>query len=52
MASADAWASTGRRDDALISRYVAKLRGNNRFPLVIALLVTAGIVGSFITLLH
>lgn len=46
-----AWAVTGRRDDALISRYVATLRGSNRLPLAITLLVLAGIAGSAFTLL-
>jgi len=46
------WAYTGQRDDAVVSRWVAKLRGNNRLPLAIALLVLAGAVGSFLTLLR
>jgi hypothetical protein len=47
-----AWAFTGRRDDAIISRYVAKLRGDNRLPLAITLLVLAGFAGSLLTLLR
>lgn len=47
-----AWALTGQRDDALISRYVAKLRGSNRLPMAIALLVFAGLAGSLVPLLH
>lgn len=47
-----AWAYTGQRDDAVISRWVARLRGNNRLPVAIALLVLAGATGSFFTLLR
>jgi hypothetical protein len=47
-----AWALTGQRDDALISRYVAKLRGSNRLPMAIALLVFAGLAGSLVPLLR
>ncbi|MEZ0241919.1 MAG: hypothetical protein ACAH11_00980 [Sphingomonas sp.] len=41
-----AWAASGQRDDAVISKYVAKLRANNRLPLLIALLVALGLAGS------
>ncbi|MEO5772648.1 MAG: hypothetical protein ABIQ32_00840 [Sphingomicrobium sp.] len=44
-----AWAVTGNQDDATISRYVAKLRRNNRLPLVITTLVLVGLVGSVVT---
>jgi len=47
-----AWAFTGNRDDAIISRWVMKLRANNRLPLAITLLVLAGLAGSLITLLR
>lgn len=46
-----AWAVTGHRDDALMSRHVAKLRGSNRLPLAIILLVLVGMAGSAVTLL-
>ena len=46
-----AWAGTGRRDDALISRYVGTLRGSNRLPVAITVLVLAGMAGSAATLL-
>lgn len=45
-----AWAFSGRRDDAIISRYVAKLRSDNRLPLAVILLVLLGLAGSLITL--
>ena len=47
-----AWASTGRRDEAIISRYVARLRGNNQLPLVITLLVLLGLTGSLLPLIR
>jgi len=37
---------SGQRDDAVISKYVAKLRANNRLPILIAVLVAAGLAGS------
>lgn len=43
-----AWAASGQRDDAVIAKYVAKLRANNRLPLLIALLVVAGLAGSLV----
>ena len=43
-----AWAIPGRADYAVISRYGAKLRHNNRLPLVIALVITAGLAGSLV----
>lgn len=46
------WAFTGRSNDAIISRYVAKLRGSNRLPLAIILLVALGLAGSFLPLLR
>lgn len=45
-----AWAFTGQRNDAIISRYVSKLRGNNRLPLAITLLVLFGLAGSLLPL--
>jgi hypothetical protein len=47
-----AWAFTGQRNDAIISRYVSKLRGNNRLPLVITLLVLFGLAGSLLPLMR
>ena len=47
-----AWAFTGQQDNALISRYVAKLRENNRLPWLIAALVVLGLAGSLFTLLR
>jgi uncharacterized membrane protein len=47
-----AWAASDKRDDAVISRYVAKLRGNKRLPLIIGLLVAAGLAGSALMLLR
>ena len=47
-----AWAFTGRRDDAIISRYVSKLRGNNRLPLAITLLVLFGLAGGLLPLMR
>ena len=41
-----AWAVSDQRDDAVIQKYVTKLRANNRLPLLIALLVIAGLAGS------
>lgn len=46
------WAASDRRDDAVISKYVAKLRGSNRLPLVVGLLVAVGVVGGAVTLLR
>jgi len=40
------WASSDKRNDAVISRYVAKLRQGNQLPLVIATLVAIGAVGT------
>lgn len=47
-----AWAFTGQRNDAAISRYVLKLRGNNRLPLAITLLVLFGLIVSLLPLMH
>jgi hypothetical protein len=47
-----AWALTGQRNDAVISRYVAKLRGSNRLPMVVALLVLLGLAGSLLPLIR
>jgi hypothetical protein len=43
-----AWAASDQRDDAVIQKYVAKLRANNRLPILIALLVAAGLAGSLV----
>ncbi|WP_448663341.1 hypothetical protein ACG3SL_01315 [Sphingomonas sp. CJ20] len=47
-----AWAFTGRRDDARIARYVARLRESNRLPVAIAALVVVGLAGSLLTLVR
>lgn len=47
-----AWAFTGHRDDAVISRYVARLRANNRLPWVIAALVSIGLCTSLLALMR
>lgn len=47
-----AWACTGTRNDAVISRYVTKLRDNRHLPLVIAGLVVLGLVGSLVAVLR
>ena len=41
-----AWAASDQRDDAVIQKYVNKLRANNRLPILIALLVLAGLAGT------
>lgn len=46
-----AWAFSGQRDDAVISKYVAKLRANNRLPILIMLLVLVGLAGSLLMML-
>src|SRR5688572_16209362 len=45
------WAVSDKRDDAVISRYVALLRGSRYFPMVIGLLVMVGAAGTAWTLL-
>jgi hypothetical protein len=47
-----AWAFTGKRDDAIISRYVARLQENNRLPIVITLLVLFGLAGGLLPLMR
>jgi amino acid transporter len=47
-----AWAFTGKRDDAILSRYVSKLRRNNRLPLAISLLVFFGLAGNLLPLMR
>lgn len=47
-----AWACTGTRNDAVISRYVMKLRDNRHLPLAIASLVVLGLIGSLAALLR
>jgi hypothetical protein len=44
------WAVSDKRDDATISRYVARLRGSWRLPAAIGVLVVIGLVGTTITL--
>lgn len=44
------WAASDRRDDAVISRYVAKLRESGRLPWAIAVVVLVGLAGSLVTL--
>lgn len=46
-----AWAWTGKEDDAVISRYVAKLRANNMLPWLIVGLIALGLIGTAATLL-
>lgn len=46
------WAFTGQRNDAIISRYVSKLRGDNRLPLAVTLLVLFGLAGSLLPLMR
>lgn len=46
------WAASDQRDDAIISKWVAKLRSNNRLPILIALLVVGGLVSSLIIMLR
>lgn len=41
-----AWAASDQRDDAVISKYMTKLRANNRLPILVALLVAGGLAGS------
>ncbi|MGB7409092.1 MAG: hypothetical protein WA908_11345 [Pontixanthobacter sp.] len=45
-----AWAWTGNMTDSIINRYVARLRENNRLPIIIAGLVVLGIAGSLIAM--
>ncbi len=47
-----AWAFTGQKDEAVISRYIARLRGKKRLPLAITLLVVLGLGGSLLPLLR
>jgi hypothetical protein len=46
-----AWAFTGQRNDAVTSRFMAKLRGTNRLPFAITLLVLLGLAGSLLPLM-
>ena len=45
-----AWAATGKSENAVVARYVAELRENNLLPLVVVLLVGAGLIGGIATL--
>jgi len=47
-----AWALTGQRDDAVIARFVARLRRSNRLPWAIGVLVILGVAGSLLPLLR
>lgn len=47
-----AWAFTGQRNDAVTSRFMAKLRGTNRLPFAITLLVLLGLAGSLLPLMR
>jgi uncharacterized membrane protein YpjA len=40
------WAVSDQRDDAVISRYVARLRGSRHFSMAIGFLVMAGAAGT------
>ncbi len=46
-----AWAASDKRDDAVISKYVARLRERNLFPLVVGGLIVAGLVGGAVMML-
>ncbi len=46
------WAASDQRDDAIISTYVAKLRGSGWFVWVIGLLVLIGATGGFLAVLR
>lgn len=45
------WAVSDKRDDAIISRYIARLRGGRQFPMAIGFLLVAGVVSTAWTLL-
>jgi hypothetical protein len=47
-----AWAGSKQHDDALIQKYVRKLRDRNLLPWVIGSLVALGVVGSLATMLR
>jgi hypothetical protein len=42
------WAASDKRNDATISRYVAKMRSSNQFGFVIGSLVVLGIIGAIL----
>lgn len=46
-----AWAASDQRDDAVISKYVARLRERNLLPLAVGGLVAIGLLGGALTLL-
>ena len=46
------WAASDQRDDAVISKYVAKLREGNRLPATVAALVVIGALGGVIVMLR
>ncbi|WP_156457634.1 hypothetical protein [Altererythrobacter sp. Root672] len=43
------WAASDKRDDAVISRYVARLRGSGRLSWVVGAIVLVGVAGSVVT---
>lgn len=46
------WAASDQRDDAIISKYVAKLRSSGWFAWVVGLLVLIGATGGFLAMLR
>ena len=46
------WAASDRQDDAIISKYVARLRESGRFKWVIVLLVVVGVAGGLFAVLR
>lgn len=46
------WAVSDKRNDAVLSRYVTRLRGSWRFPAAIGVLVLLGLVGITIPLVR
>lgn len=45
------WAASDQRNDGIVSKYVERLRANNRLPWVIVALLALGVVGSLVTFL-
>lgn len=39
------WAASDRRDDAIITQYIAKVRKGNQLPVIVLALVILGIAG-------
>ncbi len=46
------WAVSDKRDDSVIAKYVARLRGQNRLPYIVGALVIVGVVTSAVTFLR